>query len=219
MGFLALCFIVFVVLRFVWPARKRASNVWGGVVVALYLVLSLPAVAVPIAGNLPPVTTADPRSLKAVGSIVVLDGDNRVGRVQAVTQIHRANPTAPIAVLGQRWILGALVSGGVPSQLIARDDSSPTTSAQIEWVRRRLDDGLRRPVILVASRLQMPRVSALTRDLLGQIILVSSPVDREPPVAGAWRFVPMYIALRVSRDALYEHAALAYYRRRGWITP
>jgi hypothetical protein len=30
--------------------------------------------------------------------------------------------------------------------------------------------------------------------------------------------VPTYIALRVSRDALYEHAALAYYRSRGWIT-
>ena len=31
-------------------------------------------------------------------------------------------------------------------------------------------------------------------------------------------WVPSYSALRVSRDALYELAALEYYERRGWIS-
>jgi hypothetical protein len=30
-------------------------------------------------------------------------------------------------------------------------------------------------------------------------------------------YIPTYTALRVSRDALYEHAALAYYGWRRWI--
>jgi hypothetical protein len=30
-------------------------------------------------------------------------------------------------------------------------------------------------------------------------------------------FVPTYYALRVSRDAIYEHVALRYYRWHGWI--
>jgi hypothetical protein len=32
-----------------------------------------------------------------------------------------------------------------------------------------------------------------------------------------WQFLPTYASLLVSRDALYEYAALAYYRWRGWI--
>jgi hypothetical protein len=47
--------------------------------------------------------------------------------------------------------------------------------------------------------------------------LVPASIDIEPPTSGVRRFIPAYIALRVSRDALYEHAALLYYRYNGWI--
>jgi hypothetical protein len=46
---------------------------------------------------------------------------------------------------------------------------------------------------------------------------VPSPIDDEPPRTGIKRVVPSYIGLRVSRDALYEHMAIAYYTRKGWI--
>jgi hypothetical protein len=70
---------------------------------------------------------------------------------------------------------------------------------------------------VIASRLQAARVDALIRTARLPVTLLSSPVDEEPPVSGAARFVPSYIALRMSRDAIYEHAALVYYRWRGWI--
>ncbi len=47
--------------------------------------------------------------------------------------------------------------------------------------------------------------------------LIESPVDVEPASTGALAFVPTYYALRLSRDAIYEHAALRYYRWHGWI--
>jgi hypothetical protein len=46
--------------------------------------------------------------------------------------------------------------------------------------------------------------------------IAASAIDDEPPVSGPGLWAPTYIALRVSRDALYEHAALVYYRWRGW---
>jgi hypothetical protein len=63
----------------------------------------------------------------------------------------------------------------------------------------------------------MPRVAALAQTAGLELDLLASPVDQEPPTEGVWRLVPTYLALRVSRDAIYEHAALAYYRWRGWI--
>ena len=51
----------------------------------------------------------------------------------------------------------------------------------------------------------------------GSAALIVSPIDTEPATSG-WRLVvPTYYALRVSRDAIYEHAALALYTWRGWI--
>jgi uncharacterized SAM-binding protein YcdF (DUF218 family) len=70
---------------------------------------------------------------------------------------------------------------------------------------------------VIASRLQMPRVAALAHSEGLDVTLIPSPTDTEPPTAGFRVFVPSYTALGVSRDALYEHAALAYYRWRDWV--
>jgi hypothetical protein len=70
---------------------------------------------------------------------------------------------------------------------------------------------------VVASRLQAPRVWALARAMGLGILVMPSPVDDEPAASGLRAFVPSYLALRVSRDAIYEHVALAYYRWQGWI--
>jgi hypothetical protein len=63
----------------------------------------------------------------------------------------------------------------------------------------------------------MPRIAALARSAGVAPLLLPSPIDDEPPAVGVWRFVPTYIGLRTSRDAMYEHAALVYYRNKGWI--
>jgi hypothetical protein len=60
-------------------------------------------------------------------------------------------------------------------------------------------------------------VAGLVRRADLPTVLIASPVDTEPATSGWWLFVPSYYALRVSRDAIYEHAALAYYARKGWI--
>ena len=70
---------------------------------------------------------------------------------------------------------------------------------------------------MVASELQMPRVAALVRAQRLTVLLAPSPIDSEPPKAGWTSFVPRYSGLRLTRDALYERAALAYYSRQGWI--
>jgi hypothetical protein len=48
-------------------------------------------------------------------------------------------------------------------------------------------------------------------------VLLPSPVDHEPAHQGWKLWLPSFAALRVSREALYELAALEYYRLRGWI--
>ena len=96
------------------------------------------------------------------------------------------------------------------------ETDATTTREQIAQLARIVEAGPGRPA-LVASRLQMARVAALVRVAGLEVTLISSPIDDEPPTSGLQRFVPMYIALRVSRDALYEHVALAYYAWRGWI--
>ena len=72
-------------------------------------------------------------------------------------------------------------------------------------------------VVLIASSLSMPRVGALAATTGVPVVLAPSPLD-EPPVSGGFRLgIPSYRALRLTRDALYEHLALAYYRRSRWI--
>jgi hypothetical protein len=60
-------------------------------------------------------------------------------------------------------------------------------------------------------------MAALIRSRNCPVALLPSAVDAEPPTAGTDRFVPSYLALRLSRDAIYEHAALVYYRSRRFI--
>jgi hypothetical protein len=64
----------------------------------------------------------------------------------------------------------------------------------------------------------MPRIRALTATRGLDLTLLSSPLDDEPAMEGWGRFRPSYVALRTSRDAIYEHVALVYYRWRGWIS-
>jgi hypothetical protein len=91
------------------------------------------------------------------------------------------------------------------------------TRDQIDWVVLFVREHPDSRVAVVASRLQMPRVRALADAQNLRVAFVAAPIDTDPASVGWRRLWPSYAALRASRDAIYEHAALAYYRWRGWI--
>jgi uncharacterized SAM-binding protein YcdF (DUF218 family) len=120
-------------------------------------------------------------------------------------------------VSGRPWLEQQLVQAGIPADRIVTDLRSPTTRIQLQELPGLLEGRSAGRVVMVASRLQMPRVVALARAQGLAASFAPSPIDTEPPESGIRRFVPTYTALRVSRDAIYEHLALAYYRYRSWI--
>jgi len=97
---------------------------------------------------------------------------------------------------------------GVPEDRIVWETRSRTTRQQLTNLRDIIGSDR---TVLIASRLQMPRVAALARTLSLPILLAPSSIDTEPPTSGGWLVVPTATALWVSRDALYERVALAYY--------
>jgi hypothetical protein len=125
--------------------------------------------------------------------------------------------TEPVWVLGQHWMLSRLVACGIDEDRLRHDLHVGTTLDQIDWVARFIRDQPGARVAVVASRLQMPRVRGLAAARGLDLALLSSPLDDEPATEGWGRFRPSYVALRTSRDAIYEHVALVYYRWRGWI--
>jgi uncharacterized SAM-binding protein YcdF (DUF218 family) len=216
-GFLLVFTALGLALFLVGPRTRRvASHALFGLY-GCYVVLAVPRGADGIANRLPGYASSDPRSSHSVDVLIVLDGDNRRGRVRAALEVHTRNPQAELWVLGDQWVVDALVQAGLPANRIVHEAEAQTTRDQVTRVRRLAAEQPNRRIAIVASRLQMPRVAALARAASLDIALVPSAIDDEPPTAGARRFIPSYVALRVSRDALYEHAALAYYRWRGWI--
>jgi len=215
--FFGLCVVLWAFLRFAWPRRRAIARVWIATVTGAYVVLALPLVANAIAGRLPAVPPAGITPGLMVGTLVVLDGDNRVGRVATALDIYRTATVRTVIVLGEDWIRGELGDAGIPPDRLTSVQGPGTTGGQIEWIARRVQPQPGESTVVVASRLQLPRVAALARAKGLAAALVGSPIDREPPTNGLWQFVPSYVALRTSRDAMYEHAALVYYRHKGWI--
>jgi uncharacterized SAM-binding protein YcdF (DUF218 family) len=215
--FLALCAVVYLVLRYGWPRGHRISRWWALGIGAAYLIMSLPLVATRIADRLPATPVTAEETLPPIDALIVLDGDNRVGRVETADRIWKRASPRVICVLGADWVVAALTAAGIPRERIMQTTSVGNTREQIAWVQRFLAGTPEPHAALIASRLQMPRVARLVRAAHLQLTLVASPIDDEPPRNGIRALVPTYIGLRTSRDALYEHAALALYSWRGWL--
>ena len=195
---------------------RRAGWIGLGAVTIGYAVLALPVVANGIANALPPLDRAkDARD--SISTLVVLDGDNRRGRVREVQRVLSTDSPTTVWVLGGRWILEALEDAGVSGPAFRYDALATTTREQMDQVARIVSAVPDGRTAVLTSRLQAPRVVALTRARGIHVTVLSSAVDAEPPTAGLGAYMPTYTALRVSRDAIYEHAALAYYRWRRWI--
>ncbi len=215
-GFIAFCLLVALIVAYVWPRNRVLARRWLVGVLILHLVLAFPIVANAIAGRLPNVPSADPGTAIRLDTVVVFDGDNRRGRVRQAAALYAKSGARDVLILGGDWMVEPLTEAGVPRSRITNDDRTGTTRSQIARVEALISGPSGARVAVVASRLQIPRVAALTRAAGLHVLLVASPIDTEPPTRGLWLFVPVYSALRVSRDALYEHAALAYYGWQGW---
>jgi uncharacterized SAM-binding protein YcdF (DUF218 family) len=217
-GFLSVALAIGLVLGRFGPRLRRLSRSWILTLLLVYLLLGVPRVATVMANGLtgyPPET--DRGALAGARALVVLHGDNAQGRVREATRVFETIAPPIVVVCGSGKFLQAIVDAGIPQSRILHDSSSTTTQEQIatvaEWIKR---DGSP-PAVLIASRLHMPRVAALADAHGFRPLLAPSSLDTEPPTSGLWQFLPTYASLLVSRDALYEYAALAYYRWRGWI--
>jgi hypothetical protein len=202
-----------ILLRFTRRFR-RAGAVLLALVGGGYFVLALPVVSHSIAIGLPDVHVERPGRLE---TLIVLDGDNRRGRVRELERVIESDAPTTIWVLGDEWILEALKDAGVSGPQFRYDGTARTTQAQVLQVADIAKAGRPGTTAVIASRLQAPRVVALIRAIKCPVAVFASPVDAEPPTRGLARFVPMYIALRLSRDAIYEHLALVYYRLRRFV--
>jgi hypothetical protein len=219
-GFLVFILLVLfggTLLLYVWPRTRRFAKRWLLWVSGVYVVLGLPAVANTIVGALPPVDASRDR-LDDVRTLLVLDGDNRRGRLEETVRFLRAHAPERFWVLGEEWLIEGLIRAGYPRHTFGHETQSRTTLEQMAWVASFVSGHSEaRPVAVLASRVQMPRVAALARAAGVDVVLVPSPLDAAP-ATGGWRlFVPSYAALRASRDAICEHVALRYDRRQGWI--
>jgi uncharacterized SAM-binding protein YcdF (DUF218 family) len=215
--FITFCCLIALVLAYVWPRSGRLARAWLWIVFAGHAILALPVVANRIAGALPAIETSQPAALRDLDTVYVFDGDNRRGRVRSAVEAARASPAAAVVILGgSPWLEGAIADAGIGPNRITHDYRPADTREQMHQLQREVS-GPGRRVAVVASRLQMPRVAGLARTAGLMASFVASPIDTEPATSG-WRLlVPTYYALRVSRDAIYEHAANALYRWRGWI--
>lgn len=217
-AFIAFCLLIGVLLAYVWPRNGRLARAWLWSAFAFHTILALPFVAHAIAGRLPAVHAAETGAPRSIDVLFVFDGDNRRGRVRSAVELARGSPGARVMVLGgNAWIPDAMTAAGIERERIEQDHGPTDTRQQIDEVGRLTAPKPAGRTVIVASRLQMARVSGLVRKAGLPAALVASPIDTEPARSG-WRLVvPTYYALRVSRDAIYEHAALALYRWRGWI--
>ena len=216
-GFLILCSAFGLFLIHVWPRRPVLGRAWLLAVVSAYLVLATPVAAHHIADALTQYRPAPELTGLPIADVVVtFGGDNIRGRVSETLRAFAAWPSARIVLFGDDWLLEQLLEGGIPAGQITHDPRPPNTLEQMVAVR---DYGRTHPheaTAVVASRLQMPRIAAIADTMQLRITLLPSTADVEPPRAGPGRWLPRYTALRISRDAIYEHAALIYYRWKGF---
>ena len=216
LAFLALCCAIGLACR--RAGWVRFGRRWLLSVYAFYVLAGLPFVANAVASRLPahpPIE--DLSAIRFADGIIVLHGDNVRGRVGETKRVLDATNAPLVLGSGGGDFREALVAGGIPEDRLVMYPYAPNTFTQIAHVRRFVRERNLKHPVLIASRLQMPRIAALVRSQQLEVILAPSPVDDEPPVSGIRLFIPIYGALRVTRDATYELAAVRYYKRSGLI--
>ncbi len=214
--FLLACTVVGLFVAHVWPRKRRLGYRALGAIVGAYGLLSLPVVSGALSHELPDARPADLQTLHGLDLLFVLDGDNRDGRVREMARLYRAESPTTVWVIGDRTLLEQVLDAHIPQRQIAYHYGEWNTRAQMARVEQVLDAMPGARSAIVTSRLQMPRIEGLAACQGLSLVFAPSPVDVEPPTSGLPAVLPNRAALAVSRDALYEQAALFYYDWRGW---
>lgn len=215
LGFLL--FFVVIGLLLMVPVRSRR---WGRRLVVLmtvsYLLLSIPAVSHRIAAS---AGAPDPQMTVAgkLDDLFVLDGDNYVARAAAAARIAAVTTPRTVWVLGGNRLKRAMLDAGIPDDPSSWTGSARTTQEQLAQVGQFMKESNSRRAAVIVSRLQASRTRGLADRLGLDVLVIPAPVDHEPPNSGVRRWLPSLSGLVLSRDALYEMGAIAYYRRNGWI--
>lgn len=191
---------------------------WFVAVAAGYTILALPVTALRlerlVAGSRLDSHRSPPHR---IDTLVVLDGDNRRGRLADALRLWALTAPKRVIVSGEPWIRDRLLDHGLPHERVQLESEAATTREQIEWLRSLAAQDGQQAMVVVASCVQAPRVAALVERSGVSATVWPSPLDVEPPREGARQLVPSYAALRLSRDSFYEYWAIWYYQRRGWI--
>jgi uncharacterized SAM-binding protein YcdF (DUF218 family) len=214
--FFAICIVLGVLVWWRAPRWRRAARLWILSICAVHLLLAVPAVALGIVSLLPPGAPPAPDAIPGLERLIVVDGDNRRGRLDLAAQLYRTSSPREIWILGEWWIFENLVHAGVPRERLVHDEAAATTRDQIQQIATLVRTKPAKTAV-IASRLQMPRVAALARAAGLDLPLLPSRIDDEPATSGVRHWLPSYFAFRTSRDAIYELFAVAYYRHEGWM--
>ena len=209
-----------VFLALVWPRRWTWVRRWCLLVAPIYFLLTLPIVAHALASSLAARDDAHRAPSGAVQEVIIFDGDNRRGRLRAAKALIDQAPPNEVWVLGlePEWFQEEMPGEGIPLDRVRFDATTGNTRAQVEWVAQFQEDHPDADVAVVVSRMQAARVAGLAAARgIARLPIIGAEASREPASSGIWRFVPSRDAWNVSRDAIYEHLALAYYARNGWI--
>jgi hypothetical protein len=180
----------------------------------MYLALALPLTANALVDSLPAAPVTTKAEFGDIKTLFIFDGDNRRGRARQAAEVARLAKLDAAWLLGADYMLDDLMFAGFPPGLLRRDASAPNTKAQLAQVER-LAGSQPGPVGILASRLSIPRIEAFARAAGFRPVLIAAPLDEEPAHGGVGLLIPSYGALMASRDAIYEHGALHYYRTLG----
>ena len=200
--------------------RTRAIGATAlGIVILAYLILSTPIVADALLARL---TRQNPFPDAVAGdhidAVLFLVGDSPSERAMQTIRLSRQFRPRWVIVSGPSIWADVLQLGGIsPGQIIVESQAG-TTYEQAINLRPVVADHHIRHIVLVASRVHMPRALAVFKTLGYDVSAAPSPVDYEIRSSGWWRLVPQVSALELSRDAIYEYCALPYYRWQGWIS-
>ena len=195
-------------------SRRLGVSIWVALA-GVYFVLALPATAERLSAGLMKFDRLhDVHDARGASTIVMISGDSAHARVVETLRLFH--------LLRPRWIVGsgppemreALIAAGVPSERIIAEVMAQTTRQQAVAVAELVRARELGPVVLVASAIHMPRALGAFQ-AVGLSVVPSPSATRQ--IAGLPRYWPAYDGLRLSREAIYEHVAIAYYRWKGWM--
>jgi uncharacterized SAM-binding protein YcdF (DUF218 family) len=126
--------------------------------------------------------------------------------------LRRFDPPRPAAAA----MRNAAVGLGVPPERIATEVQSLTTREQALFLSRLLADRHISRLVLVTSAVHMPRSLAVFRASGLDPVPSASDLAEDLDLSLS-TLVPNRDSLNLSDAALYEYAALAYYRARRWL--